>query len=167
MCSELTPRARIPDTRIPQLMQPWLERSFPKCCIYCLSDCRQLHRHHHWDHDQSLYYGKHHREKALMIDDWWFHHDHQSLYGKHHREKAPSSESLHCGSPRLHTGREPICRASNAPFNYHCKAAFQFNYIIQLYHSIILNPSAEPVMLRLIIIAKPLFHSIRSSAGEN
>ena len=24
MCSELTPRARIPDTRIPQLMQPWL-----------------------------------------------------------------------------------------------------------------------------------------------
>ena len=25
MCSELTPRARIPDTRIPQLMQPWYE----------------------------------------------------------------------------------------------------------------------------------------------
>ena len=25
MCSELTPRARIPDTRIPQLMQPWKE----------------------------------------------------------------------------------------------------------------------------------------------
>ena len=24
MCSELTPRAPIPDTRIPQLMQPWL-----------------------------------------------------------------------------------------------------------------------------------------------
>ena len=24
MCSELTPRARIPDTRIPQLMQPWV-----------------------------------------------------------------------------------------------------------------------------------------------
>ena len=24
MCSELTPRARIPDTRIPQFMQPWL-----------------------------------------------------------------------------------------------------------------------------------------------
>ena len=24
VCSELTPRARIPDTRIPQLMQPWL-----------------------------------------------------------------------------------------------------------------------------------------------
>ena len=23
MCSELTPRTRIPDTRIPQLMQPW------------------------------------------------------------------------------------------------------------------------------------------------
>ena len=23
MCSELTPRARIPDTRIPQLMEPW------------------------------------------------------------------------------------------------------------------------------------------------
>ena len=23
-CSELTPRARIPDTRIPQLMQPWM-----------------------------------------------------------------------------------------------------------------------------------------------
>ena len=23
-CSELTPRARIPDTRIPQFMQPWL-----------------------------------------------------------------------------------------------------------------------------------------------
>ena len=23
MCSELTPRAHIPDTRIPQLMQPW------------------------------------------------------------------------------------------------------------------------------------------------
>ena len=23
MCSELTPRARIPDTRIPQFMQPW------------------------------------------------------------------------------------------------------------------------------------------------
>ena len=29
------------------------------------------------------------------------------------------------------------------------------------------NPSAEPVMLRLIIIAKPLFNSIISSAGEN
>ena len=25
MCSELTPRARIPDTRIPQLMQPWFQ----------------------------------------------------------------------------------------------------------------------------------------------
>ena len=25
MCSELTPSARIPDTRIPQLMQPWLK----------------------------------------------------------------------------------------------------------------------------------------------
>ena len=25
MCSELAPRAHIPDTRIPQLMQPWLE----------------------------------------------------------------------------------------------------------------------------------------------
>ena len=24
MCSELTPRAPIPDTRIPQLMQPWI-----------------------------------------------------------------------------------------------------------------------------------------------
>ena len=23
MCSELTPRARIPDSRIPQFMQPW------------------------------------------------------------------------------------------------------------------------------------------------
>ena len=23
MCSELTPRVRIPDTRIPQFMQPW------------------------------------------------------------------------------------------------------------------------------------------------
>ena len=28
MCSELTPRARIPDTRIPQLMQPWCEDCF-------------------------------------------------------------------------------------------------------------------------------------------
>ena len=28
MCSELTPRAHIPDTRIPQLMQPW-SRSWP------------------------------------------------------------------------------------------------------------------------------------------
>ena len=27
MCSELTPRAPIPDTRIPQLMQPWHQRS--------------------------------------------------------------------------------------------------------------------------------------------
>ena len=27
MCSELTPRARIPDTRIPQFMQPWSQ-----CC---------------------------------------------------------------------------------------------------------------------------------------
>ena len=27
MCSELTPRARIPDTRIPQLMQPCLQQS--------------------------------------------------------------------------------------------------------------------------------------------
>ena len=26
MCSELTPRARILDTRIPQLMQPWRRR---------------------------------------------------------------------------------------------------------------------------------------------
>ena len=24
MCSELTPRARIPDTRMPQFMQPWV-----------------------------------------------------------------------------------------------------------------------------------------------
>ena len=37
MCSELTPRAPIPDTRIPQLMQPWawlgdkhLTKSAPK-----------------------------------------------------------------------------------------------------------------------------------------
>ena len=29
MCSELTPRARIPDTRIPQFMQPW---SWPFLC---------------------------------------------------------------------------------------------------------------------------------------
>ena len=29
MCSELTPRARIPDTRIPQLMQPC-------CCFLCI-----------------------------------------------------------------------------------------------------------------------------------
>ena len=28
MCSEHTPRARIPDTRIPQLMQPWSRVSF-------------------------------------------------------------------------------------------------------------------------------------------
>ena len=27
MCSELTPRARIPDTRIPQLMQPCNDRN--------------------------------------------------------------------------------------------------------------------------------------------
>ena len=27
MCSELTPRARIPDTRIPQLMQPWRQET--------------------------------------------------------------------------------------------------------------------------------------------
>ena len=54
----------------------------------------------------------------------------------------------------------PICRASNAPFNHHRSS-------IQLYYSIILYPSAEPVILRLIIIAKPLFNSIISSAGEN
>ena len=28
MCSKLTPRARIPDTRIPQLMQPWVRSAF-------------------------------------------------------------------------------------------------------------------------------------------
>ena len=44
MCSELTPRARIPDTRIPQLMQPCLERSrfwdkhFKKVLSFCLPD---------------------------------------------------------------------------------------------------------------------------------
>ena len=31
MCSELTPRARIPDTRIPQLMQPCLLDVLNKC----------------------------------------------------------------------------------------------------------------------------------------
>ena len=34
MCSELTPRARIPDTRIPQFMQPW-------------SSSPYNHHHHH------------------------------------------------------------------------------------------------------------------------
>ena len=44
MCSILTPRARIPDTRIPQPMQPWLlamsvfslhslQPPFPNCCL--------------------------------------------------------------------------------------------------------------------------------------
>ena len=37
MCSELTPCARIPDTRIPQLMQPWSHSvSLVFACI-CLS----------------------------------------------------------------------------------------------------------------------------------
>ena len=33
MCSELTPRARIPDTRIPQLMQPWTKHRAPT--LFC------------------------------------------------------------------------------------------------------------------------------------
>ena len=53
MCSELTPRARILDTRIPQLMQPWwrhyldltykhkgtaMEPNVILCCL-CLGIC--------------------------------------------------------------------------------------------------------------------------------
>ena len=39
MCSELTPRARIPDTRIPQLMQPchcpsWFIGKFSHTCFH-------------------------------------------------------------------------------------------------------------------------------------
>ena len=44
MCFELTPRARMPDTRIPQFMQP--------CCIQCLFlfACRSITRSwHHLD----------------------------------------------------------------------------------------------------------------------
>ena len=35
MCSELAPRAHIPDTRIPQLMQPclWVGQNLNRCCI--------------------------------------------------------------------------------------------------------------------------------------
>ena len=33
MCSELAPRAHIPDTRIPQLMQPWRINSQSQCSI--------------------------------------------------------------------------------------------------------------------------------------
>ena len=37
MCSELTPRARIPDTRIPQLMQPCSASDFLLMYLYSLS----------------------------------------------------------------------------------------------------------------------------------
>ena len=33
MCSELTPRAHIPDTRIPQLMQPCPKKLVSECCM--------------------------------------------------------------------------------------------------------------------------------------
>ena len=36
MCSELTPRARIPDTRLPQLMQPWRKIDFDYIEQICL-----------------------------------------------------------------------------------------------------------------------------------
>ena len=38
MCSELTPCARIPDTRIPQFMQPWLYTR-----IVCLPEFERAH----------------------------------------------------------------------------------------------------------------------------
>ena len=39
MCSELTPRARIPDTRIPQLMQPWLHIDTDPIFVIFLHKC--------------------------------------------------------------------------------------------------------------------------------
>ena len=39
MCSELTPRAHIRDTRIPQLMQPWLWSSLPPIMWSFPSSC--------------------------------------------------------------------------------------------------------------------------------
>ena len=36
MCSELTPRARIPDTRIPQLMQPWQAMDYINSKVPCI-----------------------------------------------------------------------------------------------------------------------------------
>ena len=43
MCSELTPRARTPDTRIPQFMQPCLDW----CHILALLEARLYWYHHH------------------------------------------------------------------------------------------------------------------------
>ena len=103
------------------LQETLLERSFPWCSIVWVIVANFIDI----ITEIKAFYGKHHHH--------WNHH--QSLSGKHHREKAPSSESLHCGSPRLHTGREPICWASNAQFNHHCKAALQFNYIIKLFYT--------------------------------
>ena len=55
MCSELTPRAHVPDNRIPQLMQPWLTgKLFPEqLCVWvcglllhrCLVDPMSNHCH--------------------------------------------------------------------------------------------------------------------------
>ena len=41
MCSELTPRARIPDTRIPQFMQPWMCVYKSRCVYMCLPVCHK------------------------------------------------------------------------------------------------------------------------------
>ena len=50
MCSELTPRAPIPDTRIPQLMQP-CSNLVIKPTIYSYSDyeAKELHLHFRLD----------------------------------------------------------------------------------------------------------------------
>ena len=37
MCSELTPRAPVPDNRIPQLMQPWLVQNSLLCCVHMIT----------------------------------------------------------------------------------------------------------------------------------
>ena len=99
--------------------------------LYCLSDSHKLDRPHRWHHDQSLY-GKHRREKALIIDDI-------IMIIKAFMESI-------------------IVRRRRRRSRYIAGA---------LACTLGENPSAEPVMLRLIIIAKPLFNSIISSAGEN
>ena len=88
MCSELTPRPRIPDTRIPQLMQPCYTSATPVLWLWinaghstlsgdlpsfiCLCDIfptplNCLPHHHHHCHRNRHHYHLHHITTTITI----------------------------------------------------------------------------------------------------
>ena len=57
MCSELTPRAHVPDNRIPQLMQPWLG----------ISNLEIFYGKFFWQYWQKLFLGKGRRHNLSSL----------------------------------------------------------------------------------------------------